>query len=337
MNSVNPAIAESVHTELARRWPEGSVSPVLELAGGRSGVTLAAEVSIDDGPIPLAIKAVPPGRRPVGRHDLRRQIRAMRLAREHGIAVPEVLLEHDVPAGGHEGVTFYAMRRVAGEAVEPVLDDSPTDFAPDLVTKRAYAAADMLAAMHAIPGVPGGDEGPEPVATLADELARWRATADAADPEILRHGERLGALLERRLVGHDPDPAFVHGDFRLGNIVFDGAQPTGLIDWEIWGHTAPGIDVGWFLVFCNPELFPGIGAPVRGMPPSSALVERYLASGGRPIDDLPFYEAFGRFKMAAIMAHNLRRHREGRHHDPFQEKLPPTIEQLSVSAIDLIS
>ena len=35
-----------------------------------------------------------------------------------------------------------------------------------------------------------------------------------------------------------------------------------------------------------------------------------------------------RLKMAAIMGHNLRRHREGRHHDPDQEKLPATISRL---------
>ena len=40
---------------------------------------------------------------------------------------------------------------------------------------------------------------------------------------------------------------------------------------------------------------------------------------------MDWIRSLGRMKMAAIMGHNLRRHREGRHHDPDQERLPPTI------------
>ena len=38
--------------------------------------------------------------------------------------------------------------------------------------------------------------------------------------------------------------------------------------------------------------------------------------------------------MAAIMGHNLRRHLEGRHHDPDQERLPDTIRRLIETGCD---
>ena len=69
------------------------------------------------------------------------------------------------------------------------------------------------------------------------------------------------------------------------------------------------------------------------MPTATELLGHYLDAGGRPIENLAWFEAFGRFKMAAIMAHNLRRHREGRHLDPFQEKLPPAIGRLVETGI----
>ena len=53
--------------------------------------------------------------------------------------------------------------------------------------------------------------------------------------------------------------------------------------------------------------------------------------------DLAWFDALGRFKMAAIMGHNLRRHREGRHHDPDQEKLPATIERLIPTGTERLS
>jgi streptomycin 6-kinase len=40
--------------------------------------------------------------------------------------------------------------------------------------------------------------------------------------------------------------------------------------------------------------------------------------------------------MAAIMGHNLRRHREGRHDNPVMEKLPPTIAALIERGIAIL-
>ena len=54
---------------------------------------------------------------------------------------------------------------------------------------------------------------------------------------------------------------------------------------------------------------------------------------GRPVDDLAWFDALGRYKMAAIMGHNLRRHLEGRHHDPDQERLPDTIQRLIATGL----
>lgn len=319
----------AVEAALTLRWPGADLGPLEVLEGGRSGITLHAELRGADVDA-VVVKAATEGRPATGRHDVLRQARVIRsLASVDGVIVPEVL------ASGSSPVAFFAMTRSPGEAVEPVLDAARVHLAPGLVRDRAIAAARMLAALHRvadIPPPPGRDT--EPVADLAAELRRWRATADAADPAILVDGTQLAMLLEKTLPVDDVPPVLVHGDYRLGNIVFDGPRATGLIDWEIWGHTHPGVDLGWFLVFCDAELFPGIGTPVSGLPTAGVLLDCYRDCGGSRVADLAWFEAFGRFKMAAIMAHNLRRHREGRHVDPFQEKLPPTIERLVATGID---
>lgn len=51
---------------------------------------------------------------------------------------------------------------------------------------------------------------------------------------------------------------------------------------------------------------------------------------------MDWFRALGRMKMAAIMGHNLRRHREGKHHDPDQERLPPTIAAMMRTARDIL-
>jgi len=308
------------------------LAPLRAMDGGRSGVTLVSGVTEMPG-LPevdcVVVKAAPLGRPPVGRHDVLRQARVLAaLADTPGVVVPRVL------ATGTSPVHFYAMTRSPGTAVEPVLDSVTVHLPAEVVRGRAEAAADMLAALHRASVPPDAHGGEEPVADLASEVARWRVTGEAADPQVLVGGGRLADLLAAGQPRIEVDPVLVHGDFRLGNLVFEGTHPTGLIDWEIWGRTHPGVDLGWFLVFCDADLFPGIGAPVAGLPTSRELLDRYVAAGGTEPQELAWFEAFGRFKMAAVMAHNLRRHREGRHHDPFQEKLPPTIARLIETGID---
>ncbi len=68
-------------------------------------------------------------------------------------------------------------------------------------------------------------------------------------------------------------------------------------------------------------------ATCPGCPAPTSSWRRTPRTAGR-VDDLAWFDALGRYKMAAIMGHNLRRHLEGRHHDPDQERLPDTIRRL---------
>lgn len=289
------------------------------LEGGHSGLTIGADLVDHEGASRrIVIKAAPPGRSGVGRHDVMRQARLFRvLAGFEGVRVPAVLF------GDETDPPFFGMEFLEGEAVEPILADG-LDLSPAEARARGLAAADMLAALHA-PDPTGFElEAPR---TIAQELARWSKTMAAVDPEVVAGSEELQTLLERSI----PDemrPSVIHGDFRLGNILCRGDELTGVIDWEIWGVADPRLDLGWFLVHFDPANYPGIAQDVPGLPPPEEVLARYETATGRPVTDWLWFDSFGRFKLAAIMGHNLRRHREGRHVDPFQERLPPTIERL---------
>ena len=112
-----------------------------------------------------------------------------------------------------------------------------------------------------------------------------------------------------------------------------GDEPTAIIDWEIWSITDPRIDIGWMLLFCDDGEYPGVGVPAPGMPTARELVGEYESVAG-PTPDVAWFLAFGRMKTAAIMSHNLKRHREGRYDDPFQERLPPTIASMVDRGLD---
>jgi aminoglycoside phosphotransferase (APT) family kinase protein len=314
---VMPELADRV----ADAFPGQPVGPLETMVGGHSGLTYAVTV----GERRYVVKAVPPAERPVGRNDMLRQARVLRALAGSAVPVPEVMVvdEHR-PA-------WFAMEFVTGEAVEPVLDDH--NLVPELARTRMLESARVLRRLHEV-GVAALElDAPSP-RDATGELERWSRTMQAVPVELRPGAEEL----LRRLAEEVPDdlpPVLLHGDFRLGNVLCRADRAVAVVDWEIWSVGDPRTDLGWFLLFADHRNFPALGREILGLPTEGELLDTYL--DGRPrLPALDWFRALGRMKMAAIMGHNLRRHREGRIHDPDQERLPPTIAAMIRTARDLL-
>jgi aminoglycoside phosphotransferase (APT) family kinase protein len=311
------SLADRVSVALRRERADLEVGALTRLPGGHSGLTYRVETS--EGP--LVVKSVPENQKAVGRHDMLRQARIISALAPTDVPVPAVVATDDLEPA------WFAMQLVGGESLEPVLDDPAVQ--PSLAAERMLRASEILPALHDVPL----DKVPVDADPLSprDELARWARTMAAVPPHLVPDADRLHQRLSD---GVPPavEPTLVHGDYRLGNLICDDAEPVALIDWEIWSVGDPRVELGWFLVFADGSNFPGVGREVEGLPTPHELVERYAADG-RPVDDLAWFDALGRYKMAAIMGHNLRRHLEGRHHDPDQERLPDTIQRLIATGL----
>ncbi|MFF4503460.1 phosphotransferase family protein [Streptomyces sp. NPDC001401] len=310
-------LGRRVRDRLAERHPGEPFGDLRTLPGGHSGLTY----SIAAGPVSYVVKAVPPGQRPVGRNDVLRQARVLRALAGSPVPVPGVVaVDEGEPA-------WFAMEFVDGEAIEPVLDEHRLD--PGLCRARMLALADVLRDLHGTTGA----ESAQPLGP-AGELDRWSRTMRAVPPELRPGAEAVLDALASGIPDGIP-PTLTHGDFRLGNVLCQGEQPAAVVDWEIWGYGDPRIDLAWFLLFADHRNFPRVGRAVSGLPGEEELLTAYL--DGRP-DPLAFdwFRALARTKMAAIMGHNLRRHREGKHHDPDQERLPPTIAAMIRTAGDIL-
>ncbi|MFF4258884.1 phosphotransferase family protein [Streptomyces sp. NPDC001663] len=311
-------LGRRVRERLAERHPGEPLGDLRTLPGGHSGLTY----SLTAGPVSYVVKAVPPGQRPVGRNDVLRQARVLRALAGSTVPVPGVVaVDEREPA-------WFAMEFVDGEAIEPVLDEHRLD--PGLCRRRMLALADVLRDLH---GTTGADAA-EPL-DPAGELDRWSRTMRAVPQELRPGAEAVLDALAARIPDSIP-PTLTHGDFRLGNVLCQGERPAAVVDWEIWGYGDSRIDLAWFLLFADHRNFPRVGRVVPGLPGEEELLTAYL--DGRP--ELPafdWFRALARTKMAAIMGHNLRRHREGKHHDPDQERLPPTIAAMIRTARDILA
>lgn len=311
-------LRERVVAGLSAAGVAGPFGPLEPMLGGHSGLTYRIAGAEQE----FVVKSVPPGQKAIGRHDMLRQARIMSALDRTDVPVPGIrATDESEPA-------WFAMDLVRGESLEPVLDDPAVE--PGLAADRMRRAAEVLPALHAVPLDSLPVDG-EPL-TPADELARWVRTMGAVPPELVPDAVRLESALTAS-IPDAVDPVLVHGDYRLGNILCDGVEPAALIDWEIWSPGDPRVELGWFLVFSDGTNFPGVGREVDGLPSADELIDTYSAAAGS-LTDFTWFDALGRFKMAAIMGHNLRRHREGRHHDPAQELLPDTIRRLIVTGLD---
>jgi aminoglycoside phosphotransferase (APT) family kinase protein len=313
----------------AAAGPGVTVRELAVMPGGHSGLTHRVAIDGLPGHEIVVVKSTPPGRRASGRHDVLRQARMITaLGPVDGVPTADVCFFDPEPP------PFFAASCAAGEAIDPVIPEDDDERPAELVAARWRLATEILAALHAVDPETIGIQR-EPARTPGAELELWCETMTAArmddDARFVRLRDAMRAAL--------PPPAataIVHGDFRLGNLLFDGPSATALIDWEIWAIGDPLVDLAWFVQFTDGDNFPGVGRAAPGTPTATEVLSRYRDLTGDDLRDPEWFLALGCLKLAAIQAHNRRRHLDGRFHDPFQALLGPSIERHLLRGIDII-
>ena len=341
-----------------RRWPAAEVAALDPLTGGISSLTYATTLSATgEADRRVVIKVAPPGLDPVRNRDVLRQARVM--AAVHGapgVLVPEVLVTDD------GSPPFFVMAYVPGEAYEPKWDVSSAPPTPQVVGARARAAARMLARLQAIEPAAVGIEDAPP--TLAEEVQRWAALFATAGDD-LRSGEpELRRALSARLpaaTGAEGTGArgagagararagagesrILHGDYRLGNMQFDGERLAAIIDWEIWSVGDPRTDLAWLMAFTDPVMRRAARrdapnqAAADAMPSAGELLAEYMQEAGLNAEpaDLDWFLAFSYYKLGAAMSVLAKRNRRQPEPEPGLELAAQTLAPMLARGLELL-
>jgi aminoglycoside phosphotransferase (APT) family kinase protein len=285
----------------------------------------------------VVVKVAPPGLEPVRNRDVLRQARVMKaLHRTPGVKVPGVVFED---AGSPP---FFVMEFVAGEAYEPKWDVSAAPPVPATVDRRARAAAAMLASLQA-PAPEAVGLAAEPVLSPAAELDRWAALYATVGDELRGDEESL----QRALRAHVPGPVparILHGDYRMGNMQFDGDRVAAIIDWEIWSVGDPRHDVAWLMAFADPiqqragDRDAANQAAADAMPTGRELLDEYLAAAGqREPPQLDWFLALCYYKLGATMSVLAKRNRRLAEPDPGLELIAQTTPPMIARALELLA
>jgi aminoglycoside phosphotransferase (APT) family kinase protein len=245
----------------------------------------------------LVLRRDPPGHQV--QSSRREEFALLRAADAAGLPVPRVRwCEEDAAI---LGAPFFVMDFVVGETLaRRLLRDA--EYAPARAALPAQLA-DALARIHRIdpdaaelaflPRPPSGE--PPARAELARYEQIYRAIAPDPHPVL--------ELAFRWLAGRLPAPhalTVVHGDFRIGNVIFGPEGLRAVLDWELAHVGDPLEDVGWLCV--RSWRFGADERPVGGLAAREDFFAAYERAGGTPVDrdDARWWEIFGNLKWAVI-------------------------------------
>ncbi len=289
---------ERLAAYLAGRLPGFTrLDRVRQFHGGQSNPTFALE----GGGGVWVLRKQPPGELLPSAHAVDREFRVQSALRNQGVPVPEMHLYCD--DASILGTPFYVMERLEGRVFEdPLL--------PAVAAGERGALYDAmnrtLAALHQVdPAAAGLADFGRPGNYFARQIARWTRQWELSRTRDLPEMDRLIEWLPAHIPPGD-ETAVVHGDFRLGNLMFAADRPEviGVLDWELSTLGHPLGDLGYNISgFHIPRTVRhGImGLPrTYGVPDRESYVAAYCRRTGRRPVDTDFYVAFSMFRFAAI-------------------------------------
>jgi aminoglycoside phosphotransferase (APT) family kinase protein len=298
------AAYQAAHDPGLAAGPHGAGSLTAELiTGGKSNLTYFVNGERWGRPVSWVLRRPPLGHVLATAHDMAREYRVLSALAPTAVPVPRVYLLCEDP--DVIGAPFYLMQRVDGTVYRT--KSQTADMSVDRARALSWALVDVLADLHAVDPVDVGlgDFG-RPDGFMERQVARW--------------GKQLAASRSREVPGidalhsalGDAVPAaqratIVHGDYRLDNAIVDADDRiAAVLDWEMATLGDPLADLGLLCVYWTEldtmggGVLPSAVGGDTGFPGQDELVERYAQRSGLDVSALPWYVAFGYFKLAVI-------------------------------------
>jgi aminoglycoside phosphotransferase (APT) family kinase protein len=274
------------------------------ISGGRSNLTYLVEQ--DEGGRRWVLRRPPLGHVLPTAHDMAREHRVLAALAGTGVPVARPLALCEDPAVND--APFYVMEYAPGVVLAERL---PAGYAESAADRRRIgdALVDVLVRLHAVDfrAVGLADFG-RPEGYLERQVRRWAQQWERSKTGPLDAIEELQRRLAAALPA-SPAPTIVHGDYRLGNLALDPADPGRVVavyDWEMATLGDPLADLGYTLIYWSE---PGDAGDGRFLPSVTAapgfatraeLVERYARASGRDVAHVDFYQVLALYKLAII-------------------------------------
>jgi aminoglycoside phosphotransferase (APT) family kinase protein len=290
-----------------------------QFAGGHSNLTYLVRF----GGCELVLRRPPFGPIPPTAHDMAREHRWLDALNPVFPLAPRPY--HFCDDASVIGAVFYLMERRRGVVVR---SEEPPSLADRSEMRRRVSATlvDALAGLHAVDVRRTGLSALGKPAGFVERQVRgwtdrWNRSKTGEIPEM----EALARWLVRQLPLDPDQPAVVHGDFKLDNVMLDSSDLSRLVavfDWEMCALGDPLVDVGILLAYwtrSEPPQHRDALTTITDRPgwfSRDEIIDRYAARSGRDLSNILFYETFALFKIAVVIQQIYARYARGQTDDP---------------------
>lgn len=310
------SLADQLQAYLARTTGKAvTVADLTRIPGGASRETYRFDATIGGEAKALILR-----RDPVGSlidTDRRLEFLAYRSFHDRGVPVPEpVALES---AGAELERPFFIMGRIDGGKAASPFTVIPYGEHAEALGRQFF---EILGAIHSADpaGLPITEVAPTPAPDdcWRRELDYWEGVIDADE----QHPQPIVRAAIRRLRREPPAPAqairVVHGDYRSGNFLHDGAgKIIAVLDWEMAHLGDPLEDLGWAIdpLWAHFEAERG---RVAGMIDRAEAIAIWEQASGLKADPeaLAWWELFNAVKGMGIWISAAKEYRAGGFKDP---------------------
>src|SRR3954471_63157 len=181
---------------------------------------------------------------PPSANDVLRESKILRGLQQTDVPTPDVLAVCDDEAV--IGAPFYVMPFLEGEVIT---HEMPADLDnPEQRRRTAFELVDTLARIHAVDWQSVGlDTLAKQTGYLERQVSRFLGLWEYSKTRELPLVQEVGEWLQTNLP-ETPQTTIVHGDYRLGNTMFEATAPATLkaiFDWEMATLGDPLADLGY--------------------------------------------------------------------------------------------
>jgi aminoglycoside phosphotransferase (APT) family kinase protein len=269
------------------------------IGGGQSNPTYRLGFASGE----VVLRKQPAGELLPSAHAVDREHRVMAALAATDVPVPRML--HLCEDKSVIGTLFYVMEALDGRVVH---DSGIPGVTPAERTAMFDSMNDVLARLHRVDWQAVGlARFGKPGDYFARQVSRWTRQWHASKTREIPELDALVAWLPQNLPQGADETTIVHGDFRLGNLMFHHREPRviAILDWELstLGHPLADLAHNCLLWHATRAMFHGVedlDQEACGIPAETDYVRRYCERTGRADGLSPFHLAFAMFRFAVI-------------------------------------